>query len=624
MIGKIFDDRYEVLEQIDEGGTAIIYRGVDRKTKNIVAIKVLKESLSYDKEHVKRFENEVAAALSLEHNNIVHVIDAGHTMDRYYLVMELIDGRTLKDIIISEGVIEINRAIDITIAVCNALNHAHMAGFVHRDIKPQNIMIDKNDVVKITDFGIARKMISQEKTEEKKIMGSVQYISPEQLKGEKIDKRSDIYSLGIMLFEMVTGKLPYEGENYQEVVVKHLNYPMPNPNEYNQNINNALNKIILKMTRKSKRYRQSNALEIIDQLKKCFEKPNGEYVRLARERPTVSKEDFRRARKKMVFNILLLSSFVLVTVGLLIALVTFGKRANEDVTILDRTSVPNFIGLSESDVIEIANESSVSIDRQYDFSKEVNEGLVISQDPQEGEQIIYNGNVTVVFSQGVQSINIPSVLNQHIDEAINVLTGQSLLVGTIEYIESDQPDGYVISQEPEADSLMPIDEEITLIVSKDKTAINSVVPDLLGLTIEQVKIKMDEMEFDKCFVYLEEREEGLMQFDEITVLDQSPPADSDENIANPIFVWTDAYIDNFQINKVVETIIDQPDTLVRVTIKGENSLVEYVMAEIKLDKGEQYLDVTLKSFEAKEDIMNVYVNDELVYEEVLTSWGRKE
>jgi eukaryotic-like serine/threonine-protein kinase len=622
MIGRVLDDRYEILKDIDKGGTSIIYRAVDRKTKNIVAVKVLKESLSRDKEYVKRFENEISATLSLEHNNIVHVIDAGHTNDIYYLVMEFIDGRTLKDIIIDKGVINIKEAIDITLSVCSALDHAHSAGFIHRDIKPQNIMIDKTGQVKITDFGIARKMISDEKLKEKKVMGSVQYISPEQVKGEKTDRRSDIYSLGVALFEMITGRLPFAGDTYQAVVLQHINDPMPEPQTFNQNINNALNKIVLKATRKNKRYRYQNAMEFANHLKKVFEKPNGEYIRLAREYKRVSSSEIKRARKRMFFHIAVLSASVLLVAGSLVALVMFGRNSNGRIDELDKTKVPDFIGLSETNVIEMANEYGVQIDRQYGFSNDVAEGLAISQDPSPNDQIILNGDVTVVFSQGVKSINIPNVLNQHVDEAVNVLTSQSLLIGEIEYVESDQPEGYVISQVPEPDQLIPIDEEIKLTVSKIKESSKGVVPDFVGLSIDQVKQSMQDSTFEKCFVYLEQREAAL-EFDQIKVLDQSPPAESDENVISPIFLWVDAYIDTFHIKKQVEVDIEQPDTPVRVTITNEDSKVELVIHEYKMEKGSHNIDIELISFDAKEEYMRVYLNNELYYEETLESWRRK-
>ena len=193
--------------------------------------KVLKRNLSKDTNFVKRFETEMQAMMTLEHSGIVQVIDAGHIEDTYYLVMEYVEGQTLKQIINTEGALDIQRAVDIAVSVCQALNYAHSEGFVHLDIKPANIMINQDGQVKITDFGIARNTTVIERVSEQsdRVVGSVQYIPPEQAKGERTDRRADVYALGISLYEMVTGSLPFDGASSEAVALKHLNEPVPYP-----------------------------------------------------------------------------------------------------------------------------------------------------------------------------------------------------------------------------------------------------------------------------------------------------------------------------------------------------------------------------------------------------------
>jgi eukaryotic-like serine/threonine-protein kinase len=628
MIGKLFDNRYEILEQADKGGTSFVYRAVDRKTKNIVAVKVLKQELSKKKDFIKRFENEVAAALSLDHSNIVHVIDAGHTDDRYYLVMEFIEGKTLKQIINEEGALDLKRAVEISICVCNALNHAHSAGFVHRDIKPQNIMINKEGQVKITDFGIARNLFAIERVDKNntKIMGSVQYIPPEQAKGEKTDRRADIYSLGISLFEMITGTLPFEGDTSVEVALKHLKEPIPHPKRRNDRINDALNKIVLKATRKNKKIRYSSAVEFAEDLKQCFEYPAGEYVKLEREHVKLSPKDRIKIRKRIVLSISLILASAVVVAVTLISLAMFGTKSNTEFEAPDPIKAPLFIGLTEIESTELANETGVKLERVYAFSKEIPEGEVISQNPNSGDMIQPNSEISIIFSQGIEMVSMPDVLNQDLEDVRDLLAAQNILVGDVEYIESEIPEGYVVSQDPEPDAMFPIDEDVNLVVSKIIDFSMAVVPDMTGISVDEVKGLFEELEFNKCFVYLEGMEENgeERELEPGFVLAQSPQGDTEESIDNPIFIWVGAYESNFHIIKDFELNIPQPDTLVRVTIKEEDSPIEYVMLESKMDKGKHDLFVELFSFEAKEKYMCVYVNDKLVRNTVLTSWRRKE
>jgi len=626
MEGKLFDNRYEILEQVDKGGTSFVYRAVDRKTKNIVAVKVLKQNLSKNRDFVKRFENEVAAALSLDHNNIVHVIDAGHTEEVYYLVMDFIEGKTLKQIIREEGMLDLKKAVDITICICNALNHAHSAGFVHRDIKPQNIMIQKDGQVKITDFGIARNtsVIERAAKNDNKIMGSVQYIPPEQARGEKTDRRTDIYSLGISLYEMITGTLPFDGGTSVEVALKHLKEPIPHPKRKNDRINDALNKIVLKATRKNKRLRYSSALELAEDLKLCFERPAGEYVKLEREHLRLTKQDKKKIRKKLIIGISLVLASAVVVATVLISLAMFGTRNNAEEEVSEPIEVSSFIGLTEIESAELATEKGVKIERLYAFSTDIPEGEVISQDPPQGETVQPNGTVTLVFSQGIEMISVPDVTNQTLEDARDILSEQNIQIGDIEFIESEMPEGYVVLQDPEADTMLPIDEQINLTVSKIIDLSIAVVPSLKGLYTDEVRDMFEQMEFVKCFVYLEEGEDGQPHEQPGIVLNQSPQENMEENIYNPLFIWVGAYGENFHIIENLELSIEHPDSLVRVTIMEEESPIEYVMKEDKLKKGDQIIEVELVSFEAKEKFMNVYVNDELVQKTLLSSWRRKE
>ena len=277
MIGLLLGNRYEITEKIDSGGMAYIYKALCRKTGNTVAVKILKEEFSDSDEYVIRFKKEAETTFSLNHINVVHVMDIGCEDGVYYMVMEYIDGKTLKAIVDRKGRLDEHEAIEYALQVCSALAAAHRKGIIHRDIKPRNILLNSENHIKVTDFGIAMSM-SKEDGDECNAIGSVHYVSPEQAKGEHVDARTDIYSLGIMLYEMITGKLPYTGEKTIAVALKHINEPLTPPIDVNSSISMALNQIIIKATSKNKRDRYKTMTAMKSDLVRALVDPSGDFV----------------------------------------------------------------------------------------------------------------------------------------------------------------------------------------------------------------------------------------------------------------------------------------------------------------------------------------------------------
>ncbi len=625
MEGRILDDRYEILELVDAGGTSKVYRAVDRRTKNIVAVKILKRGVSRNRDFVQRFETEMQAALTLEHVNIVKVLDAGNIDDSYYLVMEYIEGQTLKQMIKDTGALDLHRAVEITISICNALSHAHAEGFVHRDIKPANILIQKDGQVKITDFGIARNTAVMEKESRKNIVvGSVQYIPPEQIKGEKTDRRTDVYALGISLYEMITGTLPFEGETSTETALKHLNERIIQPKRRNDRINDALNKIVLKATRKNKRLRYNSAQDFADDLKLCFDHPAGEYVKLEPERLAPTKEDLKKVHQHLVWRLVGVGAAAIIVALVLLMLAVFGTRSNAQATPAAPITVPSFMRMTEAEAKDAAAQYGLKISPLYEYNQDVAEGLATKQNPEAGSTVQANTAIEVTFSQGSEMVTMPSLLNQTLEEARDIITELGLVVGDIDYVASDQPAGYVVAQDPEVDAQVPLSETVNLSVSKTIDLTKAVVPDFTGMTIDEVKAAFAELDFETCVAYLEPGEDGGAHKKAGVVLNQTPYKNTEEETANPIYVWIGAYPVNFTASENFSFIIDTPDTLVRVTLAEEDSPVEYVMLESKMDKGAQNITVPLTSFEGKEKVVRLYVNEELMDTAEVTNWGRKE
>ncbi len=262
MIGTTLGNRYEVLEKIGEGGMAIVYKGKDKLLNRNVAVKILKEQFSSDTEFVKKFKREATAAASLSNNHIVNIYDVGSDNDINYIIMEYVSGKTLKQVIKENGKLAPNRAVELSIQIVKALECAHKNNIIHRDIKPHNILVTDDGTAKVTDFGIAKASNSVTITNSNRIMGSAHYFSPEQAKGSFVDFRTDIYSLGIVMYEMVTGRVPYDADSPVSVALKHIQEPVVPPKELDENIPDSLNKLILKAVEKEpiRRYQTMTAM----------------------------------------------------------------------------------------------------------------------------------------------------------------------------------------------------------------------------------------------------------------------------------------------------------------------------------------------------------------------------
>ena len=269
--GQLINDRYEIEKLVGEGGMANVYLARDTILDRKVAVKVLRGDLAGDEKFVRRFQREALSASSLSHPNIVEIYDVGEDEGNFYIVMEYIEGKTLKQLIKKRGVLSLPEAIDIMLQLLDALASAHDSYIIHRDIKPQNIMIKESGLVKITDFGIAMALNSAQLTQTNSVMGSVHYLPPEQASGKGSTIRSDIYSLGILMFEMLTGKVPFKGDSAVEIALKHMKEPLPNPKELNPVIPVSVENIILKATAKNPKNRYKDVREMKDDIKTCLD-----------------------------------------------------------------------------------------------------------------------------------------------------------------------------------------------------------------------------------------------------------------------------------------------------------------------------------------------------------------
>ena len=483
----ILDSRYEIIKEIGVGGMAKVYKAKDRLLDRYVAIKILKDQYAEDDEFSKKFNNEAQSAAKLSHINIVNVYDIGKDMLNgkliQYIVMEYVEGETLKDLIDREKVLENHDIIDYSTQIAQALKSAHDSGIVHRDIKPQNILIDKYGLCKVTDFGIARVSSNATITYTSSILGTVHYISPEQAKGKIVDLKSDLYSLGAVMYEMATGRVPFDADNSVGIAVMHIqDDPIP-PREINPNLSKHLNYIIMKLLKKDPTERFQNASELIEALddeslvkgedtfedtaripivvpkKESYQEP----IEEDREAVYVSTGEEKNKKKKKKTSIkiwpLALLAFILVA-----AVYFFSSRNSTD-----EIEVPTVVNLTEEQAVEQLEKRGfrANIARNAE-SDEYEKGKVMSQDPDASTRAKKGTIVNLVISSG-REISVPELKNMNLSQAEETLKDLGLKIGTTSTDYSNTVDkDLVIRQEPASGAKVQSGTEINLVISVGK------------------------------------------------------------------------------------------------------------------------------------------------------------
>lgn len=504
MIGRVLSNRYELVEKLGEGGMAIVYKAKCRILNRFVSVKILKKEFSSDAEFLKKFKREATAVASLSDNNIVNVYDVGSDGDINYIVMEYVQGKSLKEILNEKGKLTTNQVLAIGIQIGKALEHAHKKNIVHRDIKPHNVLLTADGVVKVTDFGIAKSSDSVTITNSSKVLGSAHYFSPEQAKGNVVDNRTDIYSLGIVLYELITGRVPFDAESPVSVALKHIQEPVVPPNQLNGNIPDALNKLIMKAIEKEPFRRYQNVADMVADMKAIqqnkdlrivagdFEqdatrvlnvkeinsKLNQETMQVQApiEKRSEKNKSIKNKNKKkiMVAAILVL----LAVVGAVSGYFAFNKLAGGA-----EVEVPAIIGLQQDEAKKLVEDKSLKFVVVGTEKSDKPEGTILKCYPDEGTKVKENSDVRVSVSSGDKVSSIPDVKNMELNAAKEVITDAGFEVGNITYQASAslQKD-YVISQSPDVGATST-DTTIDMVVSSGAEAKYSTVPDLHGKTV---------------------------------------------------------------------------------------------------------------------------------------------
>ncbi|MDQ3962630.1 MAG: Stk1 family PASTA domain-containing Ser/Thr kinase [Actinomycetota bacterium] len=541
---QTFGGRYAVLERVGGGGMAEVYRARDDLLGREVAIKVLHERFSKDRSFVERFRREAQSAANLNHPNVVSLYDYGSDDDTYFIVMEYIDGRSLADIISAEGPLLPERAAEIASDVAKALDRAHSGGLVHRDIKPSNIMITNSGQTKVTDFGIARALGGngeQTMTQTGMVIGTASYLAPEQAQGNPVDGRSDVYALGVVLFEMLTGDPPFTGETPLAIAYKHVRENPDAPSVRNADVPQALDSVTLKALAKNPDNRYASATEMHDDLQRFLSgqkvtatpvladqtvvagAATGTQVLRQTEVDDYRDEDERGPRRAGLYVVVAL--LILGLFGVLAWLLASNLLGGGE-----PVEVPNVVGDQYEDAVDELEDVGLEAAREDQPSREP-EGEVLRQDPEAGEDAETGDTVTLFVSSGRRQVTVPSVVGESLEEATEILEDARLQVGDITYqTAEDAEPGEVLNQFPDAGEEVDIRRRVDLVVARN------VVPNVVGETQEdatailqdagyEVAVNTEPSEQEAGIVIAQEPEPGtqLAEGEVVTILVSEGP-----------------------------------------------------------------------------------------------------
>ncbi len=621
-VGKRLDGRYEIQEIVGVGGMSVVYKAYDNVDDRVVAVKILKDEFLTNDDFVRRFKNESKAIALLSHPNIVKVYDVSFGEKLQYIVMEYVDGITLKEYIQKQGAITWNDALFFTTQILKALQHAHDKGIVHRDIKPQNIILLPNGNIKVADFGIARFSRSETRTLTDTAIGSVHYISPEQAKGEFTDEKADIYSVGVVLYEMLAGKVPFEAESAVSVALMQLQNNAKRLTEINPDIPLGLEQICIHAMEKDPKDRYQSATEMLLDVEEvinnpktvfdysCFvDKSPTKYIsntdKITAETPVINEKPIEKAvdsdedeveyydpdHKKKVVSAVLIGIIILVTAAVLLVMAITGSFKTSTNTL------DNFVGFSYDELIS-SNKYDYEFVLEQKKTDEVEPGIVVDQSPEAGSKVISGSQVKLVVSASMDDINVPNIYNLNDEKAKKALTNEGLTNYKFTTISSETvEEGLVVYTEPKAGTVVSSDTQIVVFVSSGPTTkevVNIEVPDVTGLKQEGARAFLEKMGFKNVnFVTQDDlRPKGV-------VISQSPAAGSSATADDKIKVV---------ISSGETTTTTKPTSKVSLSVslpKIVNESGEYITdtLEVTID-GETYLNqaVTLNGTNASVNI----------------------
>lgn len=640
MENLLLGNRYRILKKVGTGGMAKVYKANDELLKRIVAVKVLKEQYVEDNEFLRKFNNEAQSAAKLSHINIVNVFDIGEDFidgkKIYYIVMEYIEGETLKDFIDKNKVLSNEDIEDFSIQIAQALKCAHSSNIIHRDIKPQNILIDKFSLLKVTDFGIARVSSNATITYTNSILGTVHYISPEQAKGKFVDEKSDLYSLGVVMYEMATGKVPFDSDNSVGIAIMHIQDEPVEPKEINPRLSDKLNNIIMKLLSKNPADRFLSATSLVDALESPYveenigtetikmkkiddaqiKNNNNEKAVYIQEKTKKEDNQDQKPKKKNKFIPTIIILIFLLSV---ISVAYMFLKDSTDT----KVTIPTVIDMSEESALKLLEDEGLKpVIKGYENSEDIQKGNVISQDPKAKQKVDKGSEVQLVISEGSE-VEVPDLTNMTIDQAEDALDEVGLKLGkrSSEYSDDYEKD-IIFDQSPKAGEVVDSNENIDIVVSlgsEQKEVEYVTVPDLYNLSREDaldqiensgLKIgqisnrKTDEVDEDNVIYQSLEANSEVEKDSVIDIIVASKPDDQEEEKEEK----------EEKINAIFNLQMPDKDKvevkIIKLDNNGNESDVLYDKIHSKDDTENGSIDVQIESNVG--DVVNVYYDDEFV------------
>ena len=628
MKGTCLKGRYLLGEVIGKGGMAVVYKAYDFRTGRTVAVKVLRDQYSQDAEFVRRFQQEAEAASAITHENLIDIYDVGEQNGTRFIVMEYVDGMTLKSLIKEHGALDNYSAITIARQICTALQVAHDAHIIHRDIKPQNILLDRKGIAVLADFGIAKTSDTQTITGdgESGVLGSVHYFSPEQARGEGANACSDLYSLGVVLYEMVTAELPFQGDTAVAIALHHMNTEPTPPIERNPRVTPALNEIILKAIRKKPEDRYQSAREFYDDLSLALVYPEGGFIRDAKKKDAEGKDGTEQPKKendrsgkkkaKLVNAKKHIRSLKWALMGLCTAMIlllcatafvlTGGTR---------RLSVPEVVNTNLDAATARLENMGLSLEvAEKVYDDNTLPGTIVEQKPQEGTQVKNGETVSVVVCLGPESAAVPDLDGMTQEEAANALAPLGLHVGVVTHRQdSDAPRGTVIEQYPEQGEVLENGGTVDLTLS-DQPLMRD-VPNVLGKTLEETRQRLKEYDLQLGDVHYE----YATGYDVGEVFRQSPESGTQLRQGDSVNVWVVENIEMATCEYQLTVNVKKDDSQVSIFVE-EGSLYKEIF-NWNCDRGTLDIQVTLENETAGDKTLIIMVNDEEVKRETVTFVG---
>lgn len=513
MVGRVLGNRYEILELIGEGGMAGVYKARCHLLNRFVAVKILRSEFVTDADFLKKFEKESQASASLSHPNIVNVYDVGTDNDAHYIVMELVNGITLKQYIVNKATyLSTQEIVGIARQIAMALDHAHSNGIVHRDIKPHNILITEDGHIKVADFGIARAATSATIVKTNEALGSVHYASPEQAKGGFIDARSDLYSLGILMFELATGRVPFDGDTPVSIALKHLKEEAVPPSMVNSHVSESLETVIMKLIQKDAGMRYQSAARLVEDLEMIQANPEKNLEIFLRDmdspttklpqiddfdlgparKPKKKKSSPNRSNPRISRGMVAMTVVGALLLALLITVPFFFTSIMEKIS-AKSVVVPDFINQPG----EVAEQGLQELGLAWEYTEtveadDIEPGNIVKTDPVAGTKVKEGFTVRITLSSGAP-VKVPNVMNKEQQEAEILITNLRLKVGQVEMIYNEAPEGTVVDQEPKGGVTVRERDTVDLKVSQGPEKAKVTMPNLTGKTLEEARAALEEL-----------------------------------------------------------------------------------------------------------------------------------